>query len=104
MSERGAAVGSVGCCGSVSGVASAAGVVAVSWSWLRVLRGLLGRLQGAESLEELVRDWRGGESDPSLFSPSSRRRRCVLVRLEELVCCCVEFADFFGGTGRQPGG
>ena len=29
MSERGAAVGSSGCCGSVSGVKSAAGVVAV---------------------------------------------------------------------------
>lgn len=76
-----------GCCGDCVGRAGTVVGGGVACVWALVLIGVLGRLHGAESREEVEREWRGGESGPSLLSSDSRRRHCVRERLAEVVCC-----------------
>lgn len=69
-----------------------------------VLMGVLGRLDGAESLDDDDRVCLGGESWPSLLSSLSRRRRWEIERLAELVCCWDLPVDFICGAGLHPVG
>lgn len=91
-------VGDAVCCGNVVGGTGAVGKD-VAKAWALELIGVPGRLHGAESLDEVDREWRRDESWPSLLSSPSMRRRCDLDRFAELVCCGEALAVWCCGTG-----
>lgn len=59
---------------------------------------------GAESRDEALRVWRGGASEQSLDSPSSRRRRWLQVRFVDDEGWLLESSRCCGGNGVHPGG